>query len=117
VSTKPKPKPRTNQPAANGPVPSAEGILTLTEAAAFLRVPEEGLRKDAEAGRVPGRLVAGQWRFARATLLDWLSRPEVSSEARKKSMLAVAGSLKDDETLDAMVEEIYRRRREQPVNE
>ena len=50
-----------------------------------LRVPEAGLRVDAEAGRVPGRLVAGQWRFARSMLLAWLSQVEVQPTTNKSS--------------------------------
>lgn len=75
MASRPKSKPTPSAPDANGPVPPAE-VLTLAEAAAFLRVPEEGLRQDAAAGRVPGRLIAGQWRFVKEALLDWLSQPE-----------------------------------------
>jgi hypothetical protein len=103
------------KPTANG-VPTPPGdVLTLAEAAAFLRVPEAGLRQDAEAGEVPGRRIAGEWRFGRAALLTWLSGAETPNEARKKSMLAVAGSFADDETLMPMVEEIYRERKRNPV--
>jgi hypothetical protein len=106
---------KTPKTAANGP-PSPPGeVLTLAEAAALLRVPEEGLKTDAAAGRVPGRLVAGEWRFVRATLLAWLSQPEPSKKSSKERMLAVAGMWKDDPTVDAMVEEIYRRRKANPV--
>lgn len=100
---KPKPKPETNG-AAERPEPE---VLTLGEAAAFLRVSEDGLRLDAEAGRVPTRRVAGEWRFMRAALRDWLSQPE----STKKSMRAVIGAFKDDETLEPMMEEIYRQRK------
>lgn len=72
MSAKSKPK---SKPAANGPPVPVGDALTLA-AAAFLRVSEDGLRKDADAGRVPGRVVAGEWRFGKAALLDWLGRPE-----------------------------------------
>jgi hypothetical protein len=63
------------KPTANGTAAPPE-VLTLPEAAAFLRVPEAGLKADADAGRVPGRLVAGEWRFVKATLLAWLGEYE-----------------------------------------
>jgi excisionase family DNA binding protein len=83
----------------------------LAEAAALLRVSEDGLSSDADAGRIPGRLVGNEWRFVRSALIAWLSQPE----PRKKSMLSVAGSFADDETLMPMVEEIYRERKRDPV--
>ena len=61
---------------ANGTSAAAPGVLTLAEAAAFLRVSDEGLRSDAESGHIPARKVAGQWRFVKATLLEWLSQAE-----------------------------------------
>ncbi len=127
MSAKNKPK---SKPAANGPPTPAGDVLTLAEAAAFLRVPEDGLRKDADAGRVPGRLIAGEWRFAKGALLAWLS-PAVSGQpstppgqevVRKalpadlnKGFLSVIGAFADDETLGPMVEEIYRERKRNPV--
>ena len=47
-------------------------VMTLSEAAELLRVDEAQLRQAAEQGDVPGRLIAGEWRFAHAVLLDWL---------------------------------------------
>lgn len=57
-----------------GPAQPVEAtVLTLSEAAAFLRVTEEGLKKDADAGLLPGRKVGGEWRFVKAALVEWLS--------------------------------------------
>lgn len=67
----------------NGVLASDSGVLTLAEAAALLRVPEEGLRGDAEAGHVPARKVAGEWRFVQATLLEWLSSANAVSRPAK----------------------------------
>ncbi|MDP9401677.1 MAG: helix-turn-helix domain-containing protein [Actinomycetota bacterium] len=47
-------------------------VLTLAQAAELLQVEEAALRDLAQAGDLPARLVAGEWRFARAALLDWL---------------------------------------------
>ena len=50
----------------------APAVLTLDEAAELLRVEPAAVRALAEAGELPGREVAGEWRFARAALLTWL---------------------------------------------
>ena len=99
-----QPKPIPNNP------PSGE-ILTLAEAAAFLRVPEEGLKTDAVAGRVPGRLVAGEWRFVKATLLAWLSLPGVERSSKER-MLAAFGAWKDfGEDPEKVIAELSRARK------
>ena len=73
MATRTTKKPKTPEPNA---IPPTGEVLTLAEAAAFLRVSESGLKADAAAGRVPGRVVAGEWRFVKPTLLAWLSQPE-----------------------------------------
>ncbi|HWG43714.1 MAG TPA: helix-turn-helix domain-containing protein [Gemmataceae bacterium] len=52
--------------------PRLEKILTLAEAAAYLRVPEDALLKLADEGAVPARRIGGEWRFLRKALDDWL---------------------------------------------
>jgi hypothetical protein len=47
-------------------------VLTLAEAAAFLRVPEESLRALAVKNAVPAQEIAGEWRFLKRALADWL---------------------------------------------
>jgi hypothetical protein len=82
------------QPEANGA--AAPEVMTLTEAAAWLRVAEEGLKADAVAGRIPGRLVAGEWRFNKTALLVWFSQPELlAGKSSKERMLSVFGAWKD----------------------
>ena len=75
----------------------AAGVLTLAEAAELLRVPEDGLKADAVADRVPGRLVAGEWRFHGAALLRWLGQP-----ANADSRPATNRGLADHMRLTAM---------------
>jgi len=70
-TAKSKPKPE-----ANGTAALAHDVLTLAEAAEWLRVSEAGLKADADAGRVPGRVVAGEWRFSKAGLMEWLGTAE-----------------------------------------
>jgi hypothetical protein len=49
-------------------------VMTLAEAAAFLRLDEAQLERSAAKSEVPARRIAGQWRFSRAALLTWLGR-------------------------------------------
>jgi excisionase family DNA binding protein len=49
-------------------------VLTLDEAAALLRLPAEPVEALAAEGNLPGRQIAGEWRFARSAVLFWLSR-------------------------------------------
>ncbi len=76
TKTTKKPKAPATKPApdANGAV--ASEVMTLAEAAGWLRVSESGLKADTIAGRVPARFVAGEWRFNKAALVAWLSQPE-----------------------------------------
>jgi excisionase family DNA binding protein len=106
MSTKSKPK-----PAANGksvaPL-SPLDVLTLDQAAAYLQLAADVVRAEADAGRLPGRRVAGEWRFSRAALLAWLSpapaalpptpvRPwTAETEAEANEFLATLARLRDD---------------------
>ena len=48
-------------------------VMTLAEAAAFLRLDESAVEQSATQGELPGRCIAGEWRFAHAALLAWLA--------------------------------------------
>lgn len=43
-------------------------VLTLAEAAAFLRISPYTLREQVSAGKVPGAKVGGEWRFTDESL-------------------------------------------------
>jgi excisionase family DNA binding protein len=53
---------------------SPPDVLTVAELASWLQVDEEAVRQLAEQGELPGRELAGEWRFAREAVLDWLAR-------------------------------------------
>jgi excisionase family DNA binding protein len=53
-------------------VPRPGEILTLAEAAEYLRIAEEKLADLAIDGGVPARRIGGEWRFLRKALDDWL---------------------------------------------
>ncbi len=54
-------------------VASGNAVLTLGEAAELLRVATATIEQLAEARELPGRCLAGEWRFSRAALLAWLA--------------------------------------------
>lgn len=49
-----------------------QDILSLEEAAKYLRVATVTLGRRVRAGEVPGRKVGNQWRFSREALDSWL---------------------------------------------
>jgi hypothetical protein len=57
---------------------------------------------------LPGRQLAGEWRFLKSSLRDWLNEPKKS--AGNEAFLAIAGKFKDDPYLDEICREIYRQR-------
>jgi excisionase family DNA binding protein len=48
-------------------------VLTPAQAAALLQVDEDAVLALAEDGRLPGRRIGDEWRFARAAVVEWLS--------------------------------------------
>jgi len=48
----------------------ADGLLTLKETAAYLRVCPRTVREYVRRGLLPGRLIGRQWRFRRKELED-----------------------------------------------
>jgi excisionase family DNA binding protein len=83
-------------------------VLTLAEAAAYLRVPEADVVRMVGPRGLPGRLVGSEWRFSRMALEQWLRTPPEPSS--KESLLALTGAWKDDPHVDDMLAEIYRQR-------
>ena len=47
-------------------------VLTVDEAAAYLRIPKSSLYKLAQEGKIPSQKVGRHWRFHRETLDLWL---------------------------------------------
>jgi excisionase family DNA binding protein len=120
MAAKTKKKPKTAM--ANGSPEPVREVLTLAEAAAFLRLSESAVLRLALDGRLPGRAAESQWRFLRSALRIWLAgtdfakpSPTAAHLSDKERLLAVAGCLADDDSLEAMVEEIYRERKRNPV--
>ena|SRR5205823_14462322 len=88
---------------SNGKVAGPE-ILTLPEAAAYLRVSAEDVVRMIVAEGLPARKFGAEWRFFKTAIQDWLSQPT------KKGILRHIGRIKDDPTAAEMLREIYARR-------
>jgi excisionase family DNA binding protein len=89
-------------------VGDANEVLTLSEAAAYLRVAEEEVLRLATAQELPGRRIGGDWRFLKGGLQDWLRA--ASRRSGKDAVLALAGAWHDDPDVEQMVRQAHRRR-------
>src|SRR5262245_37703146 len=114
--TSKKPKPTKLKPEANGALVPEN--MTLAEAAAWLRVSEEGLRVDAVAGRIPARQIAGEWRFNKDVLLVWFAgsgqkRLKTGAELAERIREINAGPTyaEDPEAVEREIAELYKLRK------
>jgi excisionase family DNA binding protein len=104
--TKPQAPPASSAIINNGP--TLPEVLTLAEAAAYLRLPETDVVRLVQTQDLPARFTGTEWRFLKAAIQAWLSQPFAG--ASKEAQRAVIGSWKDDPYLDEMLKEIYRNR-------
>ena len=109
--TKKKPEttlhPISPAPLVNGP---ADEVLTLSEAATYLRLPEREVISAVHSQGLAGRLIGGEWRFLKSAIQKWLSTGSLSPRTSKEALLAAAGSFREDPDLDGIVEEAMRLR-------
>ncbi len=89
--------------------PSSE-LLTLPEAAAYLRLPEAEVVRSVQSQGLPGRCIAGEWRFLKSAIQHWLASVSPTWEMRKAEILDLACKYRDDPDLESIVEDAYRRR-------
>jgi excisionase family DNA binding protein len=108
TTTKPQKKTKAGAKPLNGRPPEAPAgdVLTLAEAAAYLRLPESEVANLVHTQGLPGRAVGAEWRFLKTALQDWLRTPSIKGS--KEAMLSIAGSWKDDPFRDDMRKEINR---------
>jgi excisionase family DNA binding protein len=88
-----------------GQVMHVRDVLTLKEAADYLRLPEETVERQAAQGQIPGRRIEDTWRFLRAAIDDWLR-----SYDSRMLLLQQAGALADDTALHELRATIYEAR-------
>ena len=55
-------------------------VLTIDEAAKYLRIPKSSLYKLAQEGKVPCQKVGRHWRFHRDAIDSWLSNSREINE-------------------------------------
>ena len=106
--TKKQTEPMPQPAAVNGPV--AGEVLTLAEAAAYLRVSEQAVVEAVTAQGLPGKRIGGEWRFTKAAIQQWLNVSQPTSEMRRAALQAAAGAGKGDPDVEDVVEAIYRQR-------
>jgi excisionase family DNA binding protein len=83
-------------------------ILTLAEAASYLRVSEQDVVRLVGKEGLPGRQVGDDWRFLRAAIDGWLGAPTAFNQGR--FWQTHFGALKGDPYLSDIVRGAYRRR-------
>ena len=91
----------------NGQAPAGD-VLTLPEAAAYLRVTEAEVVRLVQQQDLPGRLLGAEWRFLKQAIQHWLQTP--AQRGSKEAVLSVAGAWKDDPYLEEELKEIYKQR-------
>jgi excisionase family DNA binding protein len=85
-------------------------VLTLAEAAVYLRLPEAEVVGLVHSQGLPGRCIASEWRFLKAAIQHWLATTSPTWETRNAAILELAGKYKEDPDLEPIVEDAYRRR-------
>ena len=70
---------------AKGTQPDAPEVLTLAEAAQFLRIDTPALEALAQHNEVPARRIGEAWRFSRTALLVWLTGEQSPGRALDQS--------------------------------
>lgn len=96
ATTKSKPVKKAVKAAAakNGASSStALDVLTLAEAAAYLRVAETDVLHLVQSQGLAGRQIGAEWRFLKSNLRDWLSTP--ATKTGNEALLALARPTND----------------------
>jgi len=107
TSKKPMARTKVDGELQNG---RSDDVLTLSEAARYLRLSDADVIELVHTQGLPGRLAGSDWRFLKAALQEWLTQPAPTLLARKVAQLALAGKYADDPDLTRICEEAYRQR-------
>jgi len=101
-----KPQPESRPANVNG---TPDEVLTLAEAAAYLRLAEAEVVGLVQSQGLPGRVVGSEWRFLKSAVQQWLSMGD-SPNSNKEAWLKLAGVWKDDPDLTELLGEIHKQR-------
>ncbi|MCU0569374.1 MAG: helix-turn-helix domain-containing protein [Oculatellaceae cyanobacterium Prado106] len=82
-------------------------VLTLEEAADYLRLSPEVLVEQATAGKIPGQPIDNTWRFLKSALDHWLGHRD-----GRTILLQQAGIFAHDDTLEELQRQIDRDRQQ-----
>ncbi len=67
-------------------------IMTLNEAAKYLKISEKSVIRMAQKGEIPVTKIASQWRFMKAVIDDWLiSRMDISNQSNISDIISKNG--------------------------
>lgn len=106
--------PRTKTPKAQAADPNGsptEGeVLTLAEAAAYLRVTEAEVLEAVQSQDLPGAQIGASWRFLKPALREWLWTGGRRGKTSKEAQRAVIGMWEGDPYWEEELREIYKRR-------
>ena len=94
TTAKPKKKANAGPKLLNGQPPAGD-VLTLQEAAAYLRLTESEVKSLGNSQGLPGRAVGDDWRFLKSALQDWL-RLRPPAPGRKEAIPSFIGPSWDD---------------------
>jgi excisionase family DNA binding protein len=108
-------KPGKGKTTANGAVPPPGEVFTFPEAAAYLRVTETELLRLVHDQALPGRQFGTEWRFLKSAIQDWLKTPP--KPGSREAVLSTIGAWKDDPYVEEEIKEIYRKRRDDLVED
>ena len=100
---------KNGKPKKNGKAKPLPEVLTLAEAAEFLRLDEASMLRLANSAEVDGRFYESEWRFSKRALLAWvetLTRPttngaELAEHIRRVN--AVTGFHETDEEIETFL--------------
>jgi len=102
----PSPPPVAPAPSVNGP---ADEVLTLADAAAYLKLAESDILRLIQEQGLPGRQLGKEWRFLKGAIQDWL-RLGHPAKSNKEAWMDLAGVWQDDPYVEEELKETYRRR-------
>ncbi|MBC7189434.1 helix-turn-helix domain-containing protein [Candidatus Aerophobetes bacterium] len=61
-----------------------EKLMTIKEVAEYLQLEEHTVYKMARKGEIPAFKIAGQWRFKREMIEEWLKQKLVSNSKKER---------------------------------